>query len=270
MIVKNLPHLVAVLHVETLAVELEAAGVIEIRGGTDAEQRVVVGVVCVGQIVCVIGGNQREAEVRGHLDELRVHLILGRDAMALHLEVVAIAEDALELLRDRPGSVGLSLNDRPGHRCRQTTRSRDQPLVSAPQEIHVDPGLVVEPLEIPLRDEVHQVPVAGLVHRQQQQVADGVEAIGGALPPLLLEATPTRDIDLAADDRLDAVGPRLLVELDGSEEIAVIRLGHGRHVHGLGALEERVVLDRPVEQRVLGMKMQVNERLRHVNALPGQ
>ena len=50
-----------------------------------------------------------------------------------------------------------------------------------------------------------------------------------------------------------------LVELDGAEEVAVVRERHGGHVERTGPLEERADLDRPVEQRVLAVQVQVNE-----------
>ena len=79
-VVEDLPHLVAVLHVEALAVELEALRVVEVGGGTDAEQRIVMGMVFVLEVVRVVRGDERDVQAGGHLDELGVHLILGGDA----------------------------------------------------------------------------------------------------------------------------------------------------------------------------------------------
>ena len=116
------------------------------------------------------------------------------------------------------------------------------------QQVEVDARLVVETLEIGLRDQVHQVSIAGFVLCDQQQVADGVEATLVALPPLLLEARARRHVHLAADDGLDVVTSRRFVELDGPEEVAVIRHTHGGHPQGLRALEERIDLDGTVQQ----------------------
>ena len=56
---------------------------------------------------------------------------------------------------------------------------------------------------------------------------------------------------------------RLLVELDGPKEVPVVGHRHGRHVEGFHPFEQRVVLDGAVEQRVLRVKMQMDERLGH-------
>ena len=63
--------------------------------------------------------------------------------------------------------------------------------------------------------------------------------------------------------RLHARFDRLLLELDGAEQVAVIGHGHGGHLQLSDPIEERVVLDRSVEERVLRVQMQVDERTRH-------
>ncbi len=84
--------------------------------------------------------------------------------------------------------------------------------------------------------------------------------------PFFVEARARRDVHLAAEDRLHARVARLLVELDGAEEIAVVGHRDRRHAQGLGAREERLVLDRAVEQRELRVEMQVGEGSRHPRA----
>ena len=56
------------------------------------------------------------------------------------------------------------------------------------------------------------------------------------------------------------------VELDRAEEVAVVGHRDRRHAQRLGAREERLVLDRAVEQRELGVEMQVGEGSRHPRA----
>jgi hypothetical protein len=95
-------------------------------------------------------------------------------------------------------------------------------------------------------------------------VADGVEAAVVPLACLLLEARPGGHIDLTPENRLDLGPARLLVELHGSEEVAVVREGGRRHPQGAGPLEERLDLDGAVEERVLAVEVEVDEgRGRH-------
>ena len=65
------------------------------------------------------------------------------------------------------------------------------------------------------------------------------------------------EVDLAADDRLDAVLRARLVQLDGAVHHAVVGQRQGRLVERRGALRERVDLARAVEQRVLGVNVQM-------------
>ena len=65
------------------------------------------------------------------------------------------------------------------------------------------------------------------------------------------------EVDLAADDRLDAVLVARLVELDRAVHHAVIGEPQGRLVERRRALGERFDLARAVEQRVLGVHVQM-------------
>ena len=65
------------------------------------------------------------------------------------------------------------------------------------------------------------------------------------------------EVDLTADDRLDAVLGAGLVQLDGAVHHAVVGEAEGRLVELRGARGERLDLARPVEQRVLGVDVQM-------------
>ena len=69
-----------------------------------------------------------------------------------------------------------------------------------------------------------------------------------ALLFLAIESRAAGEIHLTTNDGFDVVRPRLLVELDRAKEIAMIGLGHRRHVGGFSAFKERVVFDRTIEQ----------------------
>ena len=83
--------------------------------------------------------------------------------------------------------------------------------------------------------------------------------VGGAAGVPFLEAGAGGDVDLAADDRLDAGGHRLLVELDGAEHVAVVGDRQGRHAAFLGALDQVADLDGAVEEAVLAVQMEMDE-----------
>jgi hypothetical protein len=76
---------------------------------------------------------------------------------------------------------------------------------------------------------------------------------------LLLSGGVVADIDLAADQRLDAGLLRMLVELDGAREAPVIGQRDGGHLELGGAGSERGNAASPVEDRVLGVDVKVDE-----------
>src|SRR5262249_36259497 len=76
------------------------------------------------------------------------------------------------------------------------------------------------------------------------------------------------DVDLAADDRLDAVLTCLPVELDHACERSVIRERYCRHLEALGLVDERRDPAGAVEDRVLGVDVKVDERRRHARRSP--
>ena len=66
------------------------------------------------------------------------------------------------------------------------------------------------------------------------------------------------DVHLAADDRLDPLGLRGLEEIDHPGHRAVVGERDGRHLEPRGFLGERGDATCPVEDRVLGVDVQVD------------
>jgi hypothetical protein len=78
--------------------------------------------------------------------------------------------------------------------------------------------------------------------------------IGARLVSLL------RNVDFTADHRMHARGPGSVIELDRAEQVAVIGHGHGRHLLLDRDLHQLVDLAGPVEQGVIRVAMQMDER----------
>jgi hypothetical protein len=255
-VVEELQHLGGVLDVEALPVELEALGVIERLPGLNAEQRLVRMGVMGLQVVGVVGRDQRDPELLVHVEQLAVHGLLRGDPVALELEVEPISEDAVEGLELLPRLAHAPVQDRVRDGRREAAGGRDQALVVLPQELEVDARLVVEALQIAPGDQAHQVPVPLIVHGEQEEVVHPVEAARLRIP---IEAGPLRHVDLAADDRLDAASNRRLVELDRPEQVPVVGHRDGGHARRLRALHQLLDGDGAVEDRVLGMQVEVRE-----------
>ena len=67
------------------------------------------------------------------------------------------------------------------------------------------------------------------------------------------------DVEFAADDGLDAVFVGGVYEMHGAEDISVVGHGNGGHAEFLYALAELFHVAGAVEERVIGMEVQVDE-----------
>ena len=90
---------------------------------------------------------------------------------------------------------------------------------------------------------------------QQRQVEAGVAAAAG----LAVGALAGGDVGLVADDRVEAGGLALAVELDGAVEVAVVGQGQGVHAQRLGVGDQLGDAAGAVEQAVVAVAVQVNE-----------
>ena len=85
---------------------------------------------------------------------------------------------------------------------------------------------------------------------------------------LRLRTPVVGDVDLTADERLDTLLPRLPVKLDGACERAVVGERDRRHLQLGGPLGELRDPARPVQDRVLGVDVEMDEgRSRHGKAI---
>ena len=78
--------------------------------------------------------------------------------------------------------------------------------------------------------------------------------------PLLLNVPVVGDVDLAAEHGLDPFGLGRLVEVDRAGEGAVVCEPDGRHLELGGALREVGDPAGAIENRVLGVDVEVDER----------
>ncbi len=97
-----------------------------------------------------------------------------------------------------------------------------------------------------------EVLVADLVFGQKDQVMINVAAPGGGL---LIEPAAGCDIDLAADDGLDAPLARLPVEVHGPIEHPVVGDGQRAELQLMRPFHQTVQTARPIEQGILGVQM---------------
>ncbi len=248
-------HLVRGLEVEVIGLELQPTGRVEVGGGPDAQQHVVGLVLGPADVVEVVGDDQRQVELRGETQQLLVEPPLLGQAVVLHLqEEPVLPEDLRVVARDRAGEVPVLDLQGPRDLAVEAGGQADQPVAVLREVLAVDPGLVVVAVDVGVGDQAAEVPVAGQVLGEQDQV----EGLGVGLA-LLVGHRPAGDVGLDADDRLDALVRGRLVERDGAVEGAVVR-----DREAVEALLPRLVdelRDPPeaVKERELGVRVEVDE-----------
>ena len=85
---------------------------------------------------------------------------------------------------------------------------------------------------------------------------------------LLVEPAARRDVDFAADDRLDAFVAGGFVEIDRAVEHAVVGDGERGEFQLVGLLQQPIQPARAIEQGILGVEMEMNkDRVRHAGNL---
>ena len=147
----------------------------------------------------------------------------------------------------------LALLDDPLAEARlEAARERDHALRVALQQLHVDVCLAAaKALQIAERGELDQVPEAGAVAGQQRQVV-------ALVAHLLALVAVVHEVGLEAQDRLHAVLAARLVELDRAVQDAVVGEPQRGHAELGGAGRELLDLAGAVEQRILGMDVQMD------------
>ena len=227
------------------------AGVLERVAGLDAEQRLVGARVLVPEVVDVAGRDERQAALLRELGEQRVDAGLHIEVRVLHLDVdLVAAEDLDEAVELALGIGDAALLQRLGDAAGEAARECDQPGTVPLEQLPVDARLVVVALEVAERGELDQVAVSLVRLGEEREVRLA----------LLLRVPVVGDVDLAAEHRLDSLVPRRLVEVDRTGERAVVGERDRRHLELGGALREVRDPAGAVEDRVLGVDVEVDER----------
>ncbi len=229
-------HLLGGLQVELVGIELEARRVALDLLLLDAQQHVVGPRMVPLGVVDVVGGRQGHAGLGRQLGEHRVQALLLGDAVVLELEVEVARPEQVAVVADHlPGTVAVPRQEQARGLGGEAAGERGEPLGVLGQELLVGAGPVVEPLDAGVGDDLQEVPVAGLVPRDEREVPVRLVVV----PALAVEPRGRRDVGLDPDDRLDPRVPGGLVEVQGAEHDAVVRDGDGGHAE-LGRLADHV------------------------------
>ena len=267
-VAEQVAHLIGGLQVVLVTLELEPLGIRQHGPGLHAQQGVVGLVVLAVGVVGVVGGEQGGVQLTGDVEQLWVGVALGRQAVVLQLDEEVVApEDVLQPRRLLECARAVTAEQRLENVAAEAPGGRDEPVVVLGEELPIQPGLVVVPLEERLARELDQVAVADLVLGQQGQVVVELLAplrvtarvVDAAAARRALAAVVVGHVGLGADDRLDPLPPALLVELERPVHVAVIGDAESRLTVGDRPCHQLVEPGRSVEHRELGVDVEVGE-----------
>ena len=178
----------------------------------------------------------------------------------LQLQEVIFAKQLPVLQYLAPGFIRPSVGNQPGHLRRGAARQANQALVVLIQQFPVNSRAVVEALQVGLGNQLHQVAVAYVVLGQQHQV------VGTAFGGVAVVAAAVGNVNLAADDGLDACFLALGVEVHHTVKVAVVRDGQGLHSHVADLVHQVGNAADAIEHAVFGVGVQVGEQRARASA----
>ena len=248
-------HLVLGLQVELLRLKAHAVRVVERLAGLDAQQHILQLTVLAREIMRVVRRHERKARLLRDAQQAAVDLTLLRNAVVLQLQIEMLrAENAGKLQRIGLGSVIVPGAQPARDLARQTGRQSDQALAVLPQQGEVYAGLAVKALQEPHGDQIAQIAVARFVFAQQDQMA---RIIVHAVDAVRYGARC--DIDLAADDGLDALGLCSTIKVDHAVHDAVIGDGQRSLAQLFGARSKPADAACAVEQTEFAVDVKMYE-----------
>ena len=210
------------------------------------------------QVVDVARADGRQSQLVGQLEQDRIDLVVLLKARVLNLDVdVILAEDLHHQVELGPCRILVVAHDRLIDATRQAAAEGDQTLRMLSEQVEVDARLVVVALEIAERDELDEVVVPLEVLGQQREVRPV------AAPRWLFCSTILDEVDLAANNRLDARFFGRPIEINGTCHRAVVGHRDRRHLELYRTIDEVLDTARTIENRVLGVTVQVDKLSGH-------
>ncbi len=227
-------------------------------------------------VVAVIGGQRRNVQRAADLQQPVADPLLDGQAVVHQLQEVVVGAEDLPPLRRGLQRLALLTEPQPGlHLPGRATGGGDNACGVLGDQLGVHPRPLAQlAFEGSQRRQLEQVAQAGgvLGHHGQVRVGAAAGHVVALLPRIApqdataLETRSGRDVGLDADDRFDTRRGGPVVKLAGAEHVAVVGHPDRGHLQPLRLGEHRRDLRGTVQHRILGVVMQVHERLTHRDA----
>ena len=252
-------HLLITLAIIISAAKLHPVRVVHGLIGLDTQQHVLGRRIFPVHVVDIVGHYQLQVVFHRQAPQLRIHNLFFRQVVVLHLQEKVLFPKNFQILLHgcfRPGHIPLQNmhGNLPGHTGAQT----DDAFVVTAQQFLIDAGLAIKAFQIAPGHQLHQILVAGIIFRQQDQMIPVAAFI-------LTVAVRRSQIHFAADNGPHALLLCFLVKLHGAVHVAVVGHGDAVHAQGFGITDQLRRFGRTVQQAELGMDMQMGKITSHGN-----
>ena len=249
-------HFFLALHIEFIRFKAEGSAVGNLVACLNAHQNGLrVGIVA-AEIMHVVGGDERDPRILGELQQLSVNGFLLRDAVILYFEIIAVLSE--QLLHGECVFlcfIIFAVGEQTGNISRQTSGKADQALAVLLKQFQVDTWLGVEAFRICLGDHVDQIFISDFVFDEEDEmIASAVRFMP------FVKTGSCGNVDLASDDRLDAVFLAGAVKIHDAVHGAVIGDGNCRLTQLRCPSWDIADTASAVKQAVFTVQMKMNER----------
>ena len=269
-------HLGRGFQVVAVTVELEPIRVRERFAGLHAQQCLVVVRAVAGHVVAVVCGQRGDLQFAAHLQKALADSAFNRQTVVHQFQKIVLrTEDVPPFCGGFQRFSVLTQSQPRLHFAGRTSRGGDDALGMLGDDLGIHPIPLAElALEGRQRSQLEEISQAGGGLGDHRQVGVGaatgdvIGLLGRVAPenPARVEPGSGRHVRLDADNRLDPHLRRGMKELAGTEHVAVIGHADRRHLEALGLGEHRRDLGGTVEQRILGVVVQVHKRSAAVSA----
>ena len=281
---KHLAHLLTGLEPLLLGIE-HTGGVVQVLVGGKAEKMVMRLSIVLVHKMHIVGGYHLYTMLLRQFQNHTVHLLLQfihftvcpltrvSNLMALNLQIIVLAPDALEPLNGLLGSSNVARHYLLGYLSAQARRSYDESLVILRQILMVGAWTHVVAIHPRTADQLDKVLVASLVLGKNNKVPAALVLLDFAKA---LVAT-TGNIHFTSKYRFERFQSFLLalsVNLAAivkillyAEHVAMVGHCHATHAIGNGLIHQFGDTGLSVKERILSMNMKMNEILHQYNLL---
>ena len=241
-------HLIIAFQIIAVVVEAHTIRLINRARRLDAQQNILRRGILLLHIMQIVCRHQTKTELLRQLLQLRAYLVLLIEVMVLNFQkVIFLAENIDIFLNTAACSLQVVLQNHLRHLAGNAGTEADNALVIRSQHVLVYAWLIIKALQLTDADDFHQVMVACIVLRQQNQMVHAAV--------IFFQMRALGQIDLAADNRLDACLGTLLIKFHCAVHRAMVGNRQAVHAQLLGIGHQLVDFRSAIQQAVFRMYM---------------